>query len=93
MLLTARYGGFWAKSVIFLVMRKARFMKAYSGFKASKNILAVCLLAFSVQASAGIWDEGDIEAGQALSRVRMPQKKEDHTIIKQNAAENFFSQD
>jgi len=52
--------------VIFLVMRKARFMIAYSGFKASKNILAVCLLAFSVQASAGIWEEGDIEAGQAL---------------------------
>ncbi len=41
-------------------------MIADSGFKATKSFLTACLVFFAVQATAGIWEDGDIEAGQAL---------------------------
>lgn len=47
-------------------MRKANSMVAYTGFRAFRNILTACLLLTATQAAADIWEEGDIEAGQAL---------------------------
>ena len=41
-------------------------MVAYTGFRAFRNILTACLLLTATQAAADIWEEGDIEAGQAL---------------------------
>lgn len=41
-------------------------MIAYSGFKATRNLLAACLMFAATHAAAGIWEEGDVEAGQAL---------------------------
>ena len=41
-------------------------MVAYTGFRAFRNILTACLLMMATQAVADIWEEGDIEAGQAL---------------------------
>ena len=47
-------------------MRKANSMIADLGFKATKSFLTACLVLFAVQATAGIWDDGNIEEGQAL---------------------------
>ena len=41
-------------------------MGAYTVIRATRNMLAACLLLSAGAATAGIWDEGDIEAGQAL---------------------------
>ncbi|MGY8941035.1 MAG: cytochrome c3 family protein [Flavobacteriales bacterium] len=47
-------------------MRKATYMVAYTGIRATRNLLTACLLFSAGIATAGIWEEGDIEAGQAL---------------------------
>lgn len=41
-------------------------MGAYTGIRAGRNLLAACFLVLAGTAMAGIWDEGDIEAGQSL---------------------------
>ena len=41
-------------------------MVAYTGSKALRNLLTVCLLFSATHAVADIWEDGDIEAGQAL---------------------------
>ena len=41
-------------------------MRALPGFKAPKTFLSACVMLVSLTATAGVWDEGDIEAGQAL---------------------------
>jgi mono/diheme cytochrome c family protein len=41
-------------------------MGAYTGIRARRNLLTACLLLTAGLATAGIWDEGDIEAGQSL---------------------------
>ena len=41
-------------------------MVAYTGSKALRNLLTVCLLFSATHAAADIWEDGDIEAGQAL---------------------------
>lgn len=41
-------------------------MAAFTGIRANKIILAIYLLMTGVAVSAGVWDEGDIEAGQSL---------------------------
>ena len=41
-------------------------MVAYTGIRATRNLLTACLLFSAGIATAGIWEEGDIEAGQAL---------------------------
>jgi len=41
-------------------------MGAYTGIRIGRNLLTACLLFFASNAMAGIWDEGDIEAGQSL---------------------------
>ena len=47
-------------------MRKFNPMRALPGFQAPKTFLSACVMLVSLTATAGVWDEGDIEAGQAL---------------------------
>ena len=50
----------------FFVMRKANYMGANMGLRVFRYSLAVCLLFSATASITGIWDDGDVELGQAL---------------------------